>query len=326
MIELHVWPAKWGLPSMDPTSLLLIIYMQLVIPSKFTLVESVNPDLSPSGQLPFIKNGKDLVAPTSSIISYLADDANGFGIPTLKATSNPQDTAWLVHAESNLGDLVLHMLYSLRANWNELTHPSIVYQFPVPQRYYAPHRLRESYRSRLESAGLWSLPGVEQEKKAFSKERPPKAKGNPRDRFLRVFERERVVEKARTALDIYTRLLGARTFFNGDQPSLLDAIVAAHILLLSRPPFPDPLLQDLVNTSYPSLVAHANRLYDQTLSVNIPTRKATHENFLGSLFPMIDSGVESDVWETRLRVAFIGLMLGGVLTYMSAAPYINPTS
>ncbi|KAH7871700.1 outer mitochondrial membrane transport complex protein-domain-containing protein [Lentinula edodes] len=306
MIELYVWPARWGLPSIDPASLSLIIYMQLVQPSKFVLVESVNPDLSPTGQLPFLKDGNEIIAPASSIISYLVDDKNGFDTLALKATFNPADAAWLAHAESNLGDLVFHMLYALHANWTELTHASIVYRFPVPQRYYVPHRLRQSYKRRLEGSGLWSLPGIEQETKHISKNRAPNEKVNPRDRFLKVFEREKVLEKARTTLDIYTRLLGEGTFFNGDQPSHLDAIVAAHILLLSRPPFPDPLLQDLVNTSYPSLVAHANRMYARTLSASLRTRDAAPDH-------------ESDVWETRLRFAFIGLTLGGIFTYLTAA-------
>ncbi|KAJ3916828.1 hypothetical protein F5877DRAFT_45798 [Lentinula edodes] len=306
MIELYVWPARWGLPSIDPASLSLIIYMQLVQPSKFVLVESVNPDLSPTGQLPFLKDGNEIIAPTSSIISSLVDDKNGFDTSTLKATFNPADAAWLAHAESNLGDLVFHMLHALHANWTELTHASIVYRFPVPQRYYVPHRLRQSYKRRLEGSGLWSLPGIEQETKHISKNRAPNEKVNPRDRFLKVFEREKVLEKARSTLDIYTRLLGEGTFFNGDQPSHLDAIVAAHILLLSRPPFPDPLLQDLVNTSYPSLVAHADRMYARTLSASLRTRDAAPDH-------------ESDVWETRLRFAFIGLTLGGIFTYLTAA-------
>lgn len=104
---------------------------------------------------------------------------------------------------------------------------------------------------------------------------------------------------------IYLRLIFYSYFVCS--PSLLDATVAAHILLLSRPPFPDPLLQDLVNNSYPSLVAHANRVYDLTLSAPLST---------------IDATTESDVWETRLRFAFFGLALGGIITY-SAASHLN---
>lgn len=85
------------------------------------------------------------------------------------------------------------MLYALHTNWTELTHASIVYRFPVPQRYYVPHRLRQSYKRRLEGAGLWSLPGIEQDTKHLSKHRAPNEKVNPRDRFLKVFEREKVM-------------------------------------------------------------------------------------------------------------------------------------
>lgn len=69
-------------------------------------------------------------------------------------------------------------------------------------------------------------------------------------------------------------------------------------------------MQDLVNTSYPSLVAHANRMYARTLSASLRTRDAAPDH-------------ESDVWETRLRFAFIGLTLGGIFTYLTAA--INST-
>lgn len=100
----------------------LIIYLQLVMPSQFVLVETVNPELSPSGrwvlnsrfpdktkrctftgQLPFLKNGDDVVAPFSSIIFYLAD--KGFSASPLQSSNAL--TAWLAHAESNLGDLVV---------------------------------------------------------------------------------------------------------------------------------------------------------------------------------------------------------------------------
>lgn len=60
-----------------------------------------------TGQLPFLKEGDEIVAPASSIISYLVHDQNGFDTSALKATFNPEDTAWLAHAESNLGDLVV---------------------------------------------------------------------------------------------------------------------------------------------------------------------------------------------------------------------------
>ncbi|KAF9075153.1 hypothetical protein BDP27DRAFT_1415529 [Rhodocollybia butyracea] len=319
-LEIYIWPAQWGLPSSEPISLALILYLQLKMSSQFVLVESVNLDKSPSGQLPFLRNGKDTVAPLSSILSYLGDEVS----------TSTSIMPWLAHAESNLGDLVLqnklHMFYSLHANWTELTHPSIVYRFPIPQRYYVPRAIRDSYKLRLDAAGLWSMsmPETEQEKERTFSERSKgetEVKPKPRDRFLQVFEREKmkVLDKARTTLDLYSRLLGERDYFlNGHHPSLLDCVVAAHVLLLSRPPFRDPLLKDLVNTSYSSLVAHADRLYARAqLSDNMikPARIEVPDAFLG----LGDSGEGSDVWLTRCRFAFAGLTLGGLLAYSYGA-------
>ena len=55
------------------------------------------------------------------------------------------------------------MLYSLRLNWWKVTRPAMASMLPVPQRYYVPGRVRESYRPRLEAAELWDIPGIEQE-------------------------------------------------------------------------------------------------------------------------------------------------------------------
>jgi sorting and assembly machinery component 37 len=44
------------------------------------------------------------------------------------------------------------------------------------------------------------------------------------------------------------------------RPTSLDALLAAHVLLLAEPPFPDELLRSLVRESYPSLVQHARRV------------------------------------------------------------------
>lgn len=47
---LHVSPGKWDLPSIDPSCLAAIIFLQLAIPGKFSILECSNPDTSPSGR------------------------------------------------------------------------------------------------------------------------------------------------------------------------------------------------------------------------------------------------------------------------------------
>jgi hypothetical protein len=48
---LHIWPGQWGLSSVDPLCLTAALYLQLVIPGKFSISYCTNPDLSPSGLL-----------------------------------------------------------------------------------------------------------------------------------------------------------------------------------------------------------------------------------------------------------------------------------
>ena len=45
-----------------------------------------------------------------------------------------------------------------------LTHPFLASMYPVPQKYYVPRRIRDTYYPRLEAVGLWSLPVEEKVK------------------------------------------------------------------------------------------------------------------------------------------------------------------
>ena len=49
-IVLHVWPAEWELPSIDPSCIAAVLYLQSAIPGQFYISECTNPDLSPTGQ------------------------------------------------------------------------------------------------------------------------------------------------------------------------------------------------------------------------------------------------------------------------------------
>ncbi|THU87226.1 hypothetical protein K435DRAFT_762703 [Dendrothele bispora CBS 962.96] len=324
-ILLYVWPGAWDLPSVDPTCLSAIICLQVTIPGQFKVIQSVNPDVSPAGQFPLLKHGDKTFTLLPIIMEYVSTFQNGHESrldASLNAFQRSQQTAWLAHAESNLGDLVAHMLYSLHANWTELTHPTIVHEYPFPARYYGPRRIRESFQPRLESAGLWALPGIEQEKtESKFKREDKKEEVKPRDRFLRVFEREKVLDKAQSILDIYARLLGNSAFFQNDQLTTLDVVVAAHVLLLVYPPFPDPILQNLLKSSYPSLVSHAERVFQHVKDAPISTRRASKTESLSSLLPNMYT---DDVWVIRLRWAYFGLTLGGIVAYTASKIYRRP--
>lgn len=48
-VVLHIWPSAFGLASIEPTCLAAVLYLQLVIPGKFSVEESTTPDYSPNG-------------------------------------------------------------------------------------------------------------------------------------------------------------------------------------------------------------------------------------------------------------------------------------
>ncbi|KAH8116808.1 Tom37 C-terminal domain-containing protein [Phellopilus nigrolimitatus] len=278
-LALHVWPSRWDLPTFTPECLAAILYAQLTIPGKFVLEECTDPDLSPNGQLPYITHGLACVASFPSIIKYIAglrrptetedereersgDDA---GPTDLSAALSPQEraqqTAWLAYVSANLGDLVACSFYTLRHNYYEYARPILAELFSAPQRYYLPDRLRDSYKPRLEAAGLWSIHAEEVEE-----EKRKRTGVANQSAISEAFGKEKVLDKARTTLNLLSGLLGDKLFFFHDRPSTLDVLVAAHILLLTYPPLPNDLLRALVADSYPTLHAHARRMHTRTLS------------------------------------------------------------
>lgn len=146
---LHVYPGKWDLPSIDPASLAAVLYLQLAIPHRFSVIECANPDESPSGgydtsfllidvlepsahyihcigQFPYLTHGSHLAAPLSSIIKYVSglspsslpvqDESGAEQIfstnldALLSRVECAQRTAWCAHILTTLGDLVVRPL------------------------------------------------------------------------------------------------------------------------------------------------------------------------------------------------------------------------
>ncbi|TFK76339.1 hypothetical protein BDN72DRAFT_808740 [Pluteus cervinus] len=329
-LVLHVWPGDWNLPTIDPSCLAAILYLQCVAPGAFSISTCTNPDLSASGQLPFLTHEQHVTSPLPAIIKYVS----GLRRPAsstldldarLSNAQRAQSTAWCNYVESNIGDLVYTTLYSISSNWAELTHPTLVSLFPIPQCYFVPGRLRSCYKPRLESAGLWTLaPSESEPKKPFSRgadpENEPKSKT-----FLRAYERQKVLDKARDSLGIFDRLLGDKPYFYHEKPTTLDVVLAAHILFLVNPTYPDRFLQDYVMVSYPSLVAHAQRVYGAAMSTPLPVSTPVPSGYnLWSLVPKFPIGNKSrparnqeDVQFDRIRWGFFGLAIGSVVAYFA---------
>lgn len=53
--KLYIWPHHWELPSLDADCLSCVFYLQIYFAGQYCLVESTDPDVSPSGSLPFLE-------------------------------------------------------------------------------------------------------------------------------------------------------------------------------------------------------------------------------------------------------------------------------
>ncbi|KAJ3544081.1 hypothetical protein NMY22_g2914 [Coprinellus aureogranulatus] len=321
-VSLYVWPGLWDLPSYDPYSLSAILYLQLAIPGQFSVIECTDPDLSPSGQLPFLVHGQEAVASYPSIVRYVAGLARpdrptypGADVDSfLSASSKSQKNAWLAHVEANLGNLVATVLFAQEENWEGFTLKSLATLFPVPQKYFVPSKLRVAYQPRLDAAGLWNpLPPVEEKKKTpFEKELRQKPSIDKRA-FRQTFVREKIVEKAKPILDVYDRLLGNKRYIFDDKISSLDVALAARILLLTKPAYPDGTIKDLITTSYPNLVEHARRVEDRVLGSNTLPKVRRHDYSLWSLLPWARRALKPCLCGSRR----LGLVVGVVCAYVA---------
>ncbi|KAG1877983.1 outer mitochondrial membrane transport complex protein-domain-containing protein [Suillus subalutaceus] len=324
---LHIWPSRWNLPSIDPACIAAVFYLQLTIPGKFEVVECTNPDVSPSGKLPFLTHGHATVSSVPAIISFVSSLAKSTSSgardlnASLSAPQRAKRTAWCSHVEANIGDLVAYSFYSLDDNFWKLTNPTMAFMLPIPQRYYVPGRIREMHRPRLEAAGLWTQAASETEKDSFGKRQK---KDDPKDEYARAFERDKVSAQAKALFALYARLLNGQKFFFGERPTTLDVYLASHVLLLLDPPFPDQLMRSILEESYPTLVEHARNV--QTEVSQIPRQYlvvSAQKQSLLSLIPRPLSGSpktksemdEVDLRFRRMRWIWLALAFGGVASY-----------
>ncbi|KAF8521548.1 hypothetical protein JB92DRAFT_2707619 [Gautieria morchelliformis] len=251
-----VWPARWGLPSIDARCLEAIIYLHLALPAHYSTVEPADPDQSPNAQLPFLTHGQIIVSPSlSSIHPYPTMVTPNFDAG-LSALQLSQRTAWRGYFEAQLGDLVIHSLFVLGPNLS-LTHAMLASMLPVSQPYYVPRRIKRiidrALRGGMFEPGEIKMKPAKLKSSALSG-RPKHATPCAADGYIHLVAK--LVEKARLVLDILAKLLSEKSLLFIDRPTS----AASLILLLTNAPLPNSALKDLLRASYPSLISHATRI------------------------------------------------------------------
>jgi len=273
------------IPSLDPPSLAAFFYLQLTSSDRFELHSIDDLSSTPHGFTPYlinpsttanVTNGKPsrTVSTFGSIIAsskiHLDSD--------LTEEEHAKSVAWKAYIEAKLGDLVSYSYYGNALNYNLFTHPYLVSGLPFFKRYYLPKRIRESYKRRLESEGMWEESVRDHKAREGNIARKLETRdenvNNVRRKIKESFANEKILEKARAAFSLLTRALDAsdRKFMFGDSPSSIDLILAAYVLILlsSSIPLPDNQLGQILEKEFHALCEHSRAIERLCTGKGIP--------------------------------------------------------
>ncbi|KAL1914220.1 uncharacterized protein VTP21DRAFT_9673 [Calcarisporiella thermophila] len=242
MLELYVWGPALSLPSIDPASLASITYLQ-ILGAQYSLIECNDPNISPTGELPVLKDGDVWVGGLQRVISHLSKkdlDLNASLSPSDQASSLAY-AAFLPHIQ----DLTLQLWYADTTNFVQAIRPAYAKLLSFPLCYISPVALKRNAKSRLSIRGI----DIKMEKnEGYEK------------------MEEKMVREARQLYETLETQLGKRQYFFGEKPTTLDALIYGHLASHLHGELPNNRLSLLLNSEFPELSRWCHHMRDTYLS------------------------------------------------------------
>ncbi|GES99955.1 metaxin-1 isoform X2 [Rhizophagus clarus] len=156
MFTLYVWGPGWDLPSIDPGCLTVIVYFQLLVSVEWGIIECNNPNISPTGELPVLKDGVEWIAGANNIIRHVK--RKGFDADeNLTTRQNADSVAYVSFVEDGIYDSLLYLWYADTKNFTQAISPLYGKLLAFPINYYIPNQIREIAKTRLEKYGVISV-------------------------------------------------------------------------------------------------------------------------------------------------------------------------
>lgn len=262
--------------TLDPSSLAAVFYLQLTRSGQYELHSTEDVSSTPHGYVPYCLQGNQTVSTFESIITHLGNQLDD----GLTEEEFAKAVAWKACIQTKLSDLSLYLYYGNALNYNTFTHPNLVSGLPFLKRYYLPKRVRESFKRRLESEGMWEEGVHDRERDKTSKglreakETRDETVVTGRRKIKHAFAQEKVLEQARVTFALFDRLLNRSEgrFVFGNSPTSTDLLLAAHVLILAptSSSLPDKRLGELMEKEFPSLLSHARVVQELCLQNRTP--------------------------------------------------------
>ncbi|XP_003701385.1 metaxin-1 isoform X1 [Megachile rotundata] len=243
--ELSIWKGDWGLPSIDPECLQVLVY------AKFSNIalkinKSSNLFKTPNGRLPVLKSNNITLDKVKDIIGYLRENHYNTEY-TLKRKECAKILAYDVMLKQKLFPALQFIWWVDQRNLNELIRPWYCKAIPFPFNFYYPSKFEQEARSMFEA--LYA-----------------------REDDMAAIE-YKVYSEARKCLTMLSESLGDSNYFFGSEPTELDAIVYSYLAPLLKVPLPNPALQNHLKDCK-NLVSFIARISERCFSHDCQEYKA----------------------------------------------------
>ncbi|RDL31127.1 Uncharacterized protein BP5553_09916 [Venustampulla echinocandica] len=272
ILELHVWGPAFSLPSIDPHCLAAIAYLQQAVPrGKWVLVATSDPALSPTNELPALRNGDIWIGGFRNIFHYLAQFSSGewvldAGLPDQQGADC---IAFSSFVESHGQPLIDLSLYVSSQNYTTITRPiyNTIQAFPLP--YLTPPSIRATAKQRTAHLGLSSL-DVDTENGEGRREPSiiPESLRKPKPTVSNLLAASpetnsqiRLSALATTLFEPLQKLKGKKRYLVSDTHfSSLDCLALGYLSLILVPDLPQPWLAQTMRSNFPDLAAWTEEL------------------------------------------------------------------
>lgn len=229
MIELHQYPAIWGLSSLSPFCIKVEIFLKRNnIP--YRIVVEKNPSRGPKGKMPFIRDckidGEKVVADSTFIINYLTE-TYGLRLPEVDPVLNAQGLAFQRMIEEHLYFVLLYSRWIDPIGWKVLRKEFTPLFPPV-----------------IGTLVLWLI------RRQLIKQAHAQGLGR--------HSQHEVYEIGRRDLQAISAFLGDKPFLLGDQWTAVDATLYAFVITILKQPIESELKTALMDC--PNLVAYSQRI------------------------------------------------------------------
>ncbi|KAH8755255.1 Tom37 C-terminal domain-containing protein [Hyaloscypha finlandica] len=290
MLELHVWGPAFGLPSLDAHCLAAIAYLQQAVPrGKWQLIASCNPALSPTNELPALRNGDIWIGGFRNIFHYLAQCSAGewvldAGLPEQEGADCIAFSSFVESHGQPLIDLSLYV----SQNYTTTTQPLYSALLPFPLPYLTPPSIRATAKLRTAHLGLSSLdidsddstPPPSQSIIPESLRRPRSTVSSLLAASPEASAQIRLDALATAFLEPLEKLRAKKQLFVSEsQFTSLDCLVLGYLSLMLVPDLPQPWLAQCLKKKFPSLCAWTEELRKNVFGPEV----TVHDAFLTKL-------------------------------------------